>query len=69
MPQSSKTQKKSLNRLQNKVLLLSSEGLSYSDIESELGLSEHSIVIILSSVLDTMEARNVHHAIALQFHS
>lgn len=63
---SSKTRLNTLNNLQNKVLKLYSEGLGYSGIGSELGLSEHSIVVILDSVVNTLDARNTNHAVMLR---
>lgn len=67
MLQSSKTKINTLNKLQSKALQLYSEGLGYSGVGAELGLSEHSVVVILDSAVNTLGARNIIHAASVHF--
>lgn len=69
MLQSSETRINTLNKLQGKALQLYSEGLGYSGVGTELGLSEHSVAVILDSAVNTLDARNVNHAISLYFNN
>ncbi len=52
----------SLNKLQQKVLLLYSEGLSYTDISRKIRLSELTVSLILNSALDRLEVNNTAQA-------
>lgn len=69
MLQSSKTKTNTLNKLQSKALQLYSEGLSYSAVGEALGLSEHSVVLILDSAVSTLGAKSVFHAASVHLNS
>ena len=54
-----------LNQLQRNVLNLYSDGRSVSEIGEKLNLSELTIRVVLTTVLQTLDARNVAEAVVI----
>jgi len=54
-----------LNKIQSRVLSAYSSGASCLEIGETIGLSEHTVTLILTSASDVLEARNIAHATKL----